>query len=111
MIKKINNIKKMEGFKLTHNEYGSWYFTTGYQIAKFLNYKNYTNFYQLLRYHHKKGKYVFSIREWLVEPFDISEVPQKYIDRSLDEVKKWYSEQPEELKNAVNNLKKILNKF
>ena len=77
----------MEGFRLSRSEYGNWYFTTKYQVAKFLKYKNYINFYQIQKYKEKKGKCVFNIRGWLFEPHvDISEIPQKYIDRDLEEI-------------------------
>lgn len=91
----------MKGFKLTNKIYGVWYFTNKYRVAKFLEYKYPQCFYQMINFNYNKNKFVFNIRDWQIEEFDIDEIPQKYIDKSMEYIKEWYDKQPKELKDLV----------
>lgn len=102
------NENMKQGYKLSHKIYGEWYYSSKYQIAKLLKYKNVQNFYQMYNYNMNKGNYKFKLRNWTVEESYIDDVPSKYIDRSLEDIKQWYNEQPDELKKLVKKIVKTL---
>lgn len=68
-------------YELEHPEYGIWYATSGYKAAYTIG--------CTLSYFYQRTKNSDRIRHWKIRKInDLDDVPYRWIDKSIDEIKK-----------------------